>query len=138
MKQNRSSSNNHSVSIPCDFKANRGWPSVCVCGESCPTLCDPVDCSLPGSSVREILQARIVEWVAISSSRGSSWPRDQTHVSCIGSGFFIVEPLRADSKLKQAWCGHTSQSREHEAAAVCGLLWWSVREFHYKNQDKVC
>ena len=42
----------------------------------CPTLCDPVDCSLPDSSVRGILQARILEWVAISFSRGSSQPRD--------------------------------------------------------------
>ena len=46
--------------------------------------CDPIDCSLPGSSVPGILQARIVEWVAISFSRGSSQPRDQTHVSYIG------------------------------------------------------
>ena len=43
--------------------------------QSCPTLCDPVDCSLPGSSVHGILQARILEWVAISFSRGSSQPR---------------------------------------------------------------
>ena len=40
--------------------------------ESCPTLCDPIDCSLPGSSVHGILQARMLEWVAIPSSRGSS------------------------------------------------------------------
>ena len=44
--------------------------------QSCPTLCDPVDCSLPGSSVHGIRQARILEWVAMSSSRGSSRPRD--------------------------------------------------------------
>ena len=47
----------------------------------CPTLCDPMDCSPPGSSVRGILQTRILEWVAISSSRESSQPGDQTHVS---------------------------------------------------------
>ena len=50
-------------------------------------LCDPVDCSLPGSSVHRILQARILEWVAMPSSKGSSHPRDQTpvsYVSCIG------------------------------------------------------
>ena len=45
-------------------------------------LCNATDCSLPGSSVRGILQARTLEWVAISSSRGSSRPRDQTHISC--------------------------------------------------------
>ena len=48
------------------------------------TLCDPMDCSLPGSSVHGISQARTLEWVAVSYSRGSSWPRDQICVSCIG------------------------------------------------------
>ena len=47
----------------------------------CLTLWDPMDCSLPGSSVLEILEARILKWVAVPSSRGSSQPRDQTHVS---------------------------------------------------------
>ena len=51
--------------------------------QSCLTLCDLMDCSLLGSSVREILHARILEWVAIPSSRGSSTPRDQTFVSCV-------------------------------------------------------
>ena len=51
--------------------------------QSCPTLCNPMDCSLPGSSVHGILQARKLEWVAMSSSRGSSQPRDQTCVSYI-------------------------------------------------------
>ena len=51
----------------------------------------PIDCSPPGSSVHGgILQARILEWVAMPSSRGSSQPRDQTHVSCIAGGFFTV------------------------------------------------
>ena len=55
--------------------------------QSCPTLCDPMDCGLPGSSVRGILQERILEWVAISYSRGSSWLRDRTlvsYMSCTG------------------------------------------------------
>ena len=52
--------------------------------QSCSTLFDPVDCSLLGSSVHGILQARILEWVAIPFSRGSSQPRYQTQVSCIG------------------------------------------------------
>ena len=47
------------------------------------SLCDPMDCSLPGSSVHGISQAKILEWVAISSSRGSSQSRDQTHIFCI-------------------------------------------------------
>ena len=60
--------------------------SACMCAkslQSCLTLCDPMDCSPPGSSVHEIFQARILQWVAISYSRGSSWPRDQTCIPCI-------------------------------------------------------
>ena len=57
---------------------------MCVHAQSCQTVCDPMDYSPPGSSVHGILQARILEWVAISSSRGSSQPRDQTCISCIG------------------------------------------------------
>jgi len=50
--------------------------------QSCLTLCDPMDCSSPpGSSVHGILQARILEWAAMPSSRGSSWPRDWTHIT---------------------------------------------------------
>ena len=57
---------------------------VCSIAPSCPTLCDPMDCSPPGSSVHGIIQARILEYVCISSSRASSWHRDKTRVSCIG------------------------------------------------------
>ena len=57
---------------------------MCLVTQLCLTLCNPMDCHLPGSSVHGILQARILEWVAISSSRVSSWPRDQTCVSCFG------------------------------------------------------
>ena len=53
---------------------------------------DCIDYSPPGSSVHGILQARILEWVAMPSSRGSSWPRDQTCISCIAAGFFTTEP----------------------------------------------
>ena len=56
--------------------------------QSCLTLCDPVDCSPPGSFIHGILQARILEWVATSFSRGSSRPRDRTQVSCIAGRHF--------------------------------------------------
>ena len=69
------------------------WPSlsslvictvlVAVCAQACMTLCDPMDCSPPGSTIQGIFQARILEWVAVSSSRGSSWTREWTHVFCI-------------------------------------------------------
>ena len=56
----------------------------------CPTLCDPMDCNPPGSSVHGILQARILKWVAIPFSRGSSQLRDQTQAPCIAGRFFII------------------------------------------------
>ena len=67
------------------------WNEV---AQSCPTLCDPMDCSLPGFSIHGIFQARILEWVAISFSRGSSWPRNQTWVSCIAGKCFILWATR--------------------------------------------
>ena len=69
---------------------------ICLVGDKvkvaqlCPTLCGSMDYNPPGSSVHGILQARILEWVAISFSRGSSRPRDQTQVSCIAGRFFVV------------------------------------------------
>ena len=72
----------------------REWHTL---AQSCPTLFDPMDRSPPGSSVHGILQASILEWIAISSSKGSSWPRDQTHtscISCIAGGFFTPRALR--------------------------------------------
>ena len=72
---------------------------VCVCvlvTQSCPSICDPMDCSLPGSSVHWILQARILEWVTIPFSRGSSQSRDWTQVSCITGRFFTNWAIRED------------------------------------------
>ena len=94
---------------------------LCICSEasvyvsakslqSCPILCDPMDRSLPGSSVHGILQARILGWVAMPSSRGSSQPRDQTCVSCISftaGRFFTAEPSgkpnEASIKYQGSW-----------------------------------
>ena len=60
------------------------WAELCACSVSRVWLCDPRDCSLPGSSVHGISQARILEWVAISFSRGSSRLRDWICIPCIG------------------------------------------------------
>ena len=70
----------------------------CCCSviKSCLTLCNPMDCSPPGSPGHGMLQARILEWVVISFPRGSSWPRNQTLdslVPCIAGGFLSTEPL---------------------------------------------
>ena len=69
------------------------WSEIEV-AQSCPTLCDPMDCSLPGSSVHGIFQAIVLEWIAISFSRGSSWPRDGTWVSHILDRRFTVWATR--------------------------------------------
>ena len=60
----------------------------------CPTLCDPLNWGLPGSSVHGIFQVRVLEWVAISFSRGSSWPREQTRVSYIVGNCFTIWATR--------------------------------------------
>ena len=61
---------------------------IVLVAQSCPTLCNPMDCSPPGSSVHEIFQAKILEWVAISFSKGSSELRDRTWVFCTAGRFF--------------------------------------------------
>ena len=68
--------------------------------QSCSTLCDPMDCGPPGSSVHRILQARILEWVAISFSRGSSQPRDQTWSPTLQADSLPSEPPES---LPQPW-----------------------------------
>ena len=90
----------------CSWKENKGSPRGTIrytvqpwipkvfgkvkvlVAQLCPTLCNPMYCILPGSSVHGIFQARILEWVTIPFSRGSSKPRDWTWVSCIAGTFF--------------------------------------------------
>ena len=64
------------------------------------TLCGPMDYSLPDSSGHEILQARLLEWVAISFSNRSSQPRDQTQVSCIAGRFFTIWAMEYSKKKR--------------------------------------
>ena len=83
------------------------WLVRVLAVQSCPTLCDPMDCSPPGSSVHGILQAKILEWVVIPFSRASSWPRDLTRVFHIADKFFTIWATRWDpqtSQLGQAFC----------------------------------
>ena len=83
---------------------------VCVfVTQSYPTLCNPMDCSPPGSSIHRTLQARKLEWIAIPFSKGSLWPRDQTQVSCIAVRFFSV------------WTKLPSQIKVGHVQAVEGL-----------------
>ena len=77
-----------------DYCIMHVYTCVCSISQSCSTVCSPSDCGPPGSSAHGIFQASILEWVSISYSRGSSQPRDRTHisfVSCIGRQ--ILYPL---------------------------------------------
>ena len=99
--------------------------------QSCLTLCDPTNCSLPGFSVREILQARILEWIAVPFSRGSSLPRDWTLVSCTAGRFFTICATRKSSikvlvKLTKLTPGYTGNLK------ITQYL-YSKRD--YKNSD---
>ena len=77
----------------------QNWESESEVAQSCPTLCDQMNCSLPGSSGHGIFQARVLEWVAISFFRGSSWPRNQTQVSCIAGRRFSIWATRETPEL---------------------------------------
>jgi len=82
--------------------------------QSRPTLCDPKDCSSPGSSAHGILQARILEWVAMPASRRSSRPRDQSQIFCNAGRFFTVwatnDLLGRSMQWENSWLGSKSPS----------------------------
>ena len=86
------------IKIPC---------VVCLVAQSCLTLCNPVDYSLPGPLSVGIFQARTLEWVAYRSSRRSSQPRDQTQVSYIAGRFFIVWDTREAQEYWNGWPIHS-------------------------------
>ena len=97
-----------------------GLCPACLCAkllQSCLTFCNPMDCSPSGSSVHGILQARILEWVAMTSSRGSSQPRGWTHVSCvscIGSSLPLAPPGNSLVFVLESpfpWYGHSHSYR---------------------------
>ena len=96
--------------------------------QSCPTLRDPMDCSLVGSSVHGVFQARILEWVVISFSRGSSWPRNWTcvsHVSCIAGRLFITEHQGSPNSTH-----NLSRLKSHEIYVV---LWFSDLSLYFSS-----
>ena len=91
--------------------------------QSCPALCDPMDCSPPDSSVHGFFQARILEWVSISFSRGSSQLRDGSCISCLANGFFTTwtawqevqraQPLRGTVLVTFRNCGKAGVVTAH-------------------------
>ena len=107
----------------------RMFYSMCVCvlvTQSCPTLCDLTDCSPPGSSVHGILQARILECIAIPFSRGSSQPRDRTLVSHIAGRFFTI------------WATGTSYVLFHTVNHFfIFLIFWSTNIFNVEEFQSI-
>ena len=110
---------------------------VCVC--SVMSDCDPMDCSLPGSSAYGILQARILEWVAISFSWGSSWPRDGTLISRTGrrilyrlshqgSPTLWTKKVKSLSAILETWVQSLGQEdpQEKEIAIHSSILAWRI------------
>ena len=96
--------------------------------QSCLTLCDLMDCSLPGSSVHGILQAEILQWVAISFSRVSSQPRDCTLVSCIAGRSFTVWAPR-EAQRKEIWTHAVTRTNLEACMLSCIRLFvtpWTV------------
>ena len=88
-----------SLSLDCEDKTcDKESKERVLIPQSCPTLCDPMDCSLPGSSVHRILQARILDWVAIPFFRESSHPRFRTQVFCIAGDSLLSKPPRKPAK----------------------------------------
>ena len=100
---------------------------MCACVLSHVQLCDSTNCSLPGSSVRRILQARIVERVAMLFSRGSSWSRDWTWVSCIGR--WILYHWTTWEAHKNKWDKHRGLSRVLQTLLHCAQSWLSSIQF---------
>ena len=96
----------------------------CLVTTLCPALCNYMDCSPPGSAVHGTSEARILEWVTISFSRVSSWPRDQTCVSYIAGGFFTTEP---SGKPKLCTINSQISSLTDFKVSLCGACWAGMR-----------
>ena len=113
--------------------------SLCsVAHKWCPALCSPMDFGPPGSSVHKIFQARMPEWVATSYSRGSSWPKDQTHISHIDRWKFFPtvlpgKPVWLLDKLEYMWCFYHLQCGGNSSADPTELRWKLYVNIHKEN-----
>ena len=105
------------------FQILVGWFSHYVVSDSC----DPMDCSLPGSSIHGILQARILEWVAMSFSRGSSQPRNRTWVFCLQADFLPVSHKGSPRRLE--WVAYPFSSRSSQPRYQTGVSCIAARFF---------
>ena len=109
---------------------------TCVCvyesevARSCPTLCHSMDCRSPGSSVHGVFQVRILEWVAISFSRGSSQLRDRTLVSCTAGRLFTVWASRKYTHTHTHTHTHMSQTCTRHYVCVCSLCIFHICDIY--------
>ena len=98
----------------------------CLVAKSCPALCNPMDCSLPGSSVHGISQTRILEKVAISFSRGSLWPSDQTHISC--TSLLHCRRILYHWPTREAFCIYYTQANNLQKIIEKHIKWLKHKE----------
>ena len=112
---------------------NAAWmqecKSACSAAQLCLTLCSPMDCSPPGSSVHGVFQAKVLEWVAISYSRRSSGPRDWTWVFCasyVASRFFTTVPPGKPKSIRGESYGGGSVQGDRIVEVVIWVCSWEI------------
>ena len=112
--------------------------------QSCPALCDPMDCKSPGFSIRGIFQARILEWVALPFFRGSSWPRDWTLVFCIKvdslpsepCGKLYISPIYIFIYILFKIPLHSRLSQDTEYSTLCYTVAYITLEAEFLHSQK--
>ena len=123
-----SSSSNQNLSCLFHVQKSTGWLKILFrnlseseseATQSCPTICDAMNCSLSGSSVHGVFQARVLEWVAVPFSRGSSRPRDWTWVSCIAGKFFTIWAIRETDKCRCDRCAFPLKNKNKTKTWLC-------------------
>ena len=123
------------------YTASFPWPHILLVKvlvvQLCPTLCDPMDYSPPGSSVHGLLQARTVEQVFVPSCRGSSLPRDRIHisyVSCMAGRFFTVSVTREAHIILLKHLNFTAVGAEYLVLYPLRFFVWSLQSTHTKGR----
>ena len=109
--------------------------------QSCPIFCDPMDCSLIGSSIHGILQAKILEWVVMSFFRWSSWPRNWIRFSCTAGRFFTVSATREACRRKEREFHSSRPCWEYRIGNIDSLRWtmsdsWFPKKIYVPDQGQ--
>ena len=115
------------------------WVRCAKLLQSCPALCDPMDCSLPGSSVHRLLQVRILEWVAMPSSRGSSQLKDQTMCTTCNLHWQAGSlPLAPPGKPMLKWVSYPAPSHHEMRCPIKARRWYSYYFLWVYFSNNVC